>query len=170
MPTRFKGKFVFLAHPRTGSTATTSALEEAGGRRVGAHHHAFYECKEPCVSTIRNPYDVLATWFTLTPYETMSEFLAKYRHSYFTIDGRMFYFADSCERFLLYDNLQQEFAQLLRDFNIKPVKMKRLNRTPGKKPFPTLFTTETKDIIEERFAKDLELYRRLCADRDVSES
>jgi hypothetical protein len=169
MAIKFKNKFIFLAHPRTGSMATVAALEEAGGHRVGPHHHGFAQAnsKEITVSTIRNPYDVLATWYTLTDYTTVNRFLHNYKHTSFIVKGRIFYFADASDRFLLYDNLEQEYKKLLNDFNIKPPKLRRINTTPKKKPFMSVFTDADIQTIKTRFSKDLELYRRLCADRNI---
>jgi hypothetical protein len=163
MPVLIKRKILFLAHPRTASTATSSALCEVGGLRVGKHHHAFMypPSGEDIVCTIRNPYDVLATWFHLSGYKDVNDFLHEYHHSYMKIGGRLFYFSERSDHFLLYDTLAEDFARLLQTYRLRPQRLYRINTTSKKKPFMSYFNDEAKEFIEKTYAKDLELYRSL---------
>ena len=76
------GSFVYLAHPSTGSTATTTALLKIEGafmpldkRRTFGHHASMKQVMSVCgdqftgaeviFTAVRNPYDALASWFVL---------------------------------------------------------------------------------------------------------
>lgn len=169
MPILIKKKILFLAHPRTASQATVTALRKVGGVNAGAHHHAFMDAPqgETTVSTIRNPYDVLATWFQLSGYDNLNHFLTKYEHSFFKIDDRLFYFHAITERFLLYDTLASDFDCLLSDFGLEPQRLYRINTTPKKRPYQSYFDESAKEFVEELYAKDLELYRSLKEEREI---
>jgi len=164
MPIRVKNKFVFLHHPRTGGSATSAALKSVGGVQVGDGQHDFYQATadELTVCTLRNPYDVLASWFHMSPqYTDMCKFLEEFSHSYFTKKGQLFYFADASDIWLLYDQLQETFNLLLSAMGMKETRIYRINTTPGKKPFMDYFTPEAVSIVETKFARDLELYQSL---------
>jgi hypothetical protein len=76
------GSFVYLAHPSTGSTATTTALLKIEGafmpldrRKTFGHHATMTQALSVCedqltgreviFTAVRNPYDAIASWFVL---------------------------------------------------------------------------------------------------------
>jgi len=161
---RIPGKLVFLRHPRTGSSATAAALSKLGGIRVGDGQHQFVKAgkNEITVSTIRNPFDVLATWFILNmKYDKMEDFLRKYTHSDFRRRERLFYFAEYSDILLLYDKLQKQFNELMLSLRLSPTRIYRINTTSDKRPFMDYFDEKTIAIVEEMFVADLEVYRAL---------
>ena len=163
MSVRIDNKLLFLRHPRTGSTAVSDALIERGGIKAG-ENHAYIHAKESelVVSTIRNPYDVLATWFELQiVYDNMPKFLLNYAHSAFKHGDRLFYFADNSDVLLCYDTLQKDLDDLLTSLDIEPVVLKRVNVTPNKRPFIDYFNNISLDIVKTIYKKDLDCYNKL---------
>lgn len=164
MSVRIPGKLLFLRHPRTGSSATVAALIKNGAKKAG-EMHAFAQArgKEITVCTIRNPLDLLVSWYVLNPQWSgnFESFLIDYSHSAMVRDKMLHYFAARSDVLLLYDNLQQDFNGLLERFNLPPTRLYRHNTTSFKKPFKSYYTPETADIVTRIYKKDLALYERL---------
>ena len=164
MPVRIPNHLVFLHHPRTGGTATTRALLGVGGKKVGERNHDFFQATdaELTVCTLRDPYDVLASWFIMNPkYSKMSDFLFKYDHSEFRRNHRLFYFAEVSDIHLLYDDLEDCLNTLLNCLGLPNVRIPYLNATSNKAPYMEYYDEESISIVETLYSKDLEIYRRL---------
>lgn len=164
MAIRIRNKLVFLHHPRTGGSATSAALKTLGGEQAGDGQHSFFQAgaNELTVCTLRNPYDVLASWFHMSlHHETMPSFLETFSHSFFTQQGRLFYFAEVSDIWLLYDELQVRFNLLMDTLELPRTRIYRINTTSGKRSFMDYFDAESVALVEDKFAKDLEDYRSL---------
>ena len=154
-----RDKLLYLGHPRSASSATSVTLCRIGGRRVGPNHsYVKAPGKEITVSTLRNPLDLLATWFHLSDYDEMLTFIDEYQHDKFTQDGRLYYLAKYCDEFLVYDRLTEDFNALLQRFKLGKTRIYRFNTTPNKRPWQSYYTPELEAYVRERFAEDFALY------------
>ena len=184
------GKFVYLATPHTGSMAVAAALKNINGafsayhkpRGIG-HHATLKEVKRVCgdqltgaevvFTTIRNPYDVLATWYVRNEYHfqmrrleeqlerelTIRDFLElwlKLNTRPHLVNGRIFYHALECQKVIRYENLQGELNALMRKIPGTPgsVPLERENPTPSKKHWSLYFDDPTYAWINEHFQAD----------------
>jgi len=172
MSVRIPNKLLFLRHPRTGSTATVQALITLGARKAGGlHDFTPAKGKEITVSTIRNPFDLLASWFALNEgWTDFEKFLVDYKHSAMLKDGRFHYFANVSDELFLYDQLSEDLNTLLTRLKLPKVRIYRLNTTSGKKPFEEYYTETAKQIVRDLYAWDLELYEGLKTQRTRTQS
>ena len=148
------GKFIYLATMATGSERVAAGLKRIEGafaaydKRQGIGHHATLDqvrtvCgdqltkSEVIFTTIRNPYDMLVTWFlrnrdhfqmrrlkeTLKREPTFQEFIdvwlqfdaePKLRCRPYMVEGRIFYQAMTCSQVVRYENLQAELDGVMR--------------------------------------------------------
>ena len=155
------GKLVFLEHPRTGSTAIRAAIRKIGGHTRKRHSLVQPVGLERTVATVRNPYDLLVSWWLVIKERTGSwkdfgRFLDEYDNPNMLRDGRLFYF--EAYHLMRYETLQKDFNIVLSSARIRPVKLNRLNMTPGKLSYKSYYTPETIAIVKDRFAEDLEEY------------
>lgn len=165
-----KGKLIYLAHPRTASIATERGLAKALPWRCKktANHHARLDeitwklGNEKIITTIRDPLDMLASWWVVYPkyhhVMTFSEFIKTYDHCMMSIDGRLFYFLKDCDAYMTFENLQDDFDKIMKGYGFPTAKIPMTNITPNKKPFMTYHTDETITAMWERWPKDMEMY------------
>jgi len=152
------GKLLFLAHPRTGSMALRDALVvHAGGRHLADHHadhddprvHKVY-MGEPMVCVVRNPYDVLVTWWLKRgKSSTFLEFLQTYQDHNFTRRGKLFYHVDAPNVRVLRYETDDVFAEL-------GVHQWSSNVTKDKAPWQSYYTELEYKAANERFLDEFE--------------
>ena len=148
------GNIIFLGHARMASTAISEMLIRAGGERIGPNHEPWFgEGYKFCV--IRNPLDVLATWFVLNPqWKDMSSFLQNYNHRAMRRNGRLFYLVQYCDDYILYDHLEEE---LLIKYGAT-LNLERVGVTPGKMDYHHYFSPENVALARLIYRKDFALY------------
>ena len=142
------GSFIYLATMHTRSLATADALKKIEGafpgydKRRGVGHHArLADVKKACgdrltgtevvFTTVRNPYDLLASWFVrhgahyqmrlledrLGREGTFREFLEIWLSMDtlpYMLDKRLFYHADDAQIALRFETLQAQLDALMR--------------------------------------------------------
>lgn len=159
----FKGKAVFLEHPRTGSTAVREALKKIGGQPVTRHSYVKAQRDELTVVVIRNPFDVLVSWWLITGeregYKTFADFLVRGKdRSLMTVGGKLFYYTQHANVILRYENLAFELGNLLRALKLPQVILPQRNKTPRKMPYRSYYIPETISIVEDLYIGELERY------------
>lgn len=188
------GKFIYLATPHTGSIATTRALATLEGAVVsdlnevrdleiehlfpkGTHHSTRAQLRkmqpesfvgvEMAVTTIRNPYDLLVTWW-LRQKKVLEEHLGRevtFRHFVEVYDegmpggpylrnGKIFW--QDADHALRYERLQDDLDMFLERFRIEPVELGWTNVTTQKLPWPSYYDDETKAIVRRRFGEEID--------------
>lgn len=152
-------KLGFIAHPRTASTATAHVLMGMGFEIVHGHHE-FVEILNDdweVFCTVRNPYDVLVSWFYNKPREKpFSLWLPEFLDGCHLLQGeRMFFGQPLCHHILHYENLQDEFELLMSDFDLPLVEIPRRNVSARESTsFVGHYNFRTSQMVLERFAKD----------------
>ena len=157
----FRGVAVFLEHPRTGSTALREALKKIGGQPHSRHSFVKARQNEKTIVTVRNPYDVLVSWWLIIGeregYKTFADFLTRCNdRELMTKDGRLFYYDGDYT--LHYEQLDRDVGMVLRTLGLKQVTLKRRNPTPNKMPYQNYYTPETKAIVERVYGEELARY------------
>ena len=168
-----KDKFIYLAHPRTGSTATERALaaiyKSKGGIRTRPHHIGVAQCGREYVgqvtgnefifTTNRNPLDLIVSWWVCTPQQmSFIEFIRRYEHSDLDHQEDLFYFNYQCDKILCYEVLQSEINRLFESESwIKP-SLVITNKTVDKKPFMSYHTWNSFQAMWERWPNDMSNY------------
>jgi len=180
------GKFLYLATPHTASVATTHALAQLpeakttrlGGLEKFGHlpvaHHATRKDVEPyltgtevVVTTIRNPHDLVVTWWVrqqgavkhyLGPGATFLDFVKNVDKVIgpsgpFLQDGQLFW--HDVDRVLRYENLETDLNSLLVELNLPIVTLELKNVTKDKEHWRSYYDEESFEVVRARFEKEL---------------
>jgi len=169
MSTILPGKFVFLYHPRTASCATKRALVAVGGKpgpvgKPAGHHGKLARSliastpDIPIICTIRNPYDVVASYAAYRWPNTKkgpAEFAETHSDRDFCRDGRLYYHAADATRFIRYECLYAELHQLLDEYKLPLGAFPFVGETESKK----FRTRSLEDVVKDRFPDDVQFWR-----------
>lgn len=157
------GRLLYLAHPRTASMATKAALLRLGGKDIRPHHAEFTRSAvreryggEPVVTVIRDPRDVLATWWLKAgrhEHSTPADFIAHYTNSsHFVRDGLLFYHVRHAHHVIRYEEgIAEGFAALGLSIDLEAA-----NVTQGKLGWREYLDGAAIDAMRERFGAELE--------------
>lgn len=151
------GKLVFFAVPRTGSQAIRQGLERMCKENhipfctLNKHHCSpeemsqFSTGKELVISTIRDPLDLMVTWWKLilqAEFTTFVNFIQNFNHSHMIQNETFFWITMNWEKYwkihriLRYeDGLQDELNQALEHLELPQIQLETVQSTPDKKPF-----------------------------------
>ena len=106
---------------------------------------------------MRNPFDILASWFVLNKQRSMLKFIETYEHSEMTKGGLLYYHKPDSDTLLNYAYLEEELNLLLAGFDLGPIRIPRLNVTEGKKHFMSYYTEPgCFAAMKKRFGKELD--------------
>jgi hypothetical protein len=114
---------------------------------------------EVSVTAIRNPYDLLVTCW-LRQWARLKLNLRAYLQlliddedragmGVYVRDGRLFWM--NADRYMHYENLQEELSSLLHELGLENVELPRKNVTPEKQPWWTYYDVESRKFAEEKF-------------------
>ncbi len=171
-------KLVYLAHTRVASNATVNALGQIGAIYIdtgewggGTGHHAVFPeiikhfpfDDELRVSTVRNHYDALVTWWIRYTQKGKGnpdflEFLKdKVADSPFVKDNRLYNrHLPYTDHVLRYENLQADLDALLLSLALPKVELQAINVTLGKQNYATYYTPAIKDFVDDIFGDEIQ--------------
>ncbi len=153
-------KVAFIAHPRTASTATAHVLMQMGFVIEDSHH----SCPTwdldgwDVICTVRNPFDVLVSWFYNQPREKpFTQWLPEFLDGCSFMQGeRMFFGQPICNHVMYYENLQDDFEYVMNAVGLPMVKIPRRNVSVnrGERSFMGYYNPRTSRMVIERFHRD----------------
>lgn len=112
---------------------------------------------EELVTTVRNPYDLIATWYVRSKTDMpMRRWIRDYDKPPHIRDGRMYYHANPGVTLLKFEGLQTSFDRFCARFGLGPWKLPHHNQTPQKSPWDYYFDEESYVIIRHRFGPEIE--------------
>lgn len=180
-------KFTFRFHPRTGSTATSAALMTLADT-TKLHHHKTGVPGPVTACTIRNPLDVMTSWYAMysrqpnkgrqkatsqdgkpashlsmsVKPQPLSEFAASFAVQAFVgpgSTGRMFYHLPT-DVVLRWEHLEGDLRRFLHELGLPPVKLPHLERTAGKQYWRAYYVDDphAETVLRERFPLDFEAW------------
>ena len=171
------GKFLYLGTPRCGSSAVHDALKNVPEVKLFHQHITVPEIKrvhsglgpELRMATVRNPYDLVVTWWLRARRNdrvTLLEFVRDFQHRLFERDGRLFYLCTDDVEILRYETLQEDLDRNLAKAGVRPVVLDRVNVTEGKRDWRSYYGPEEIAAVEERFGHEMDRYgyERLSSD------
>jgi len=147
-------RLIYLANPRTGSTATATALMGIGFEKVGRHHEAVKVGKGwVSFGVVRNHWDAALSWVLAHNYPMTVESLRKALDNEYVSENKMWGY-HSPDFLLRYEKLEQE----LNDFLFAPVKLPRENVSTNRKGrhYREFYDAETRCYIWDRFKDEIE--------------
>ena len=160
-----KKKVAFIAHPRTASVAMVETLLGMGFSKIGSHHQ-FDEawCLETTFSVVRNPFDMMVSWYYFKRREEglsfedwLTIFLKDPPHY---IKYGLFPGQHLCTYILWYENLQEEFDELMLEVGLPQTEIVKSNvskRREGRN-FMDVHTDVTLKMTERFFQVDIESF------------
>ena len=153
--------FTFRFHPRTGSTATAKALMTLPHtKRLEHHSEGVAGPVTACV--IRNPLDMMASWFALYTREasakkSLSQWCRTLAVQAFVGSGppRMFYHLPT-DHVLIYDYLEVDLNLFLLTLGLPAVELELTDPTTDKRPWREYFDEDpdAEGILRARFPLD----------------
>ena len=157
----FPRKLIVLEHPRTGSSAVRAALKSIGGRTRGRHTLVKPTQGEMVAATVRNPYDIVVSWWLNTKgkWHTLkfSDFVSDYiGNSLFTRGGKLFYFMDHVTMMMRYETLERDLTNVLKLVQLPPVSLKHTNITENKLPYTSYYTPAIQEAVAQRWGDEIE--------------
>lgn len=170
MAVLLRGKLLFLAHPRTASTALRDALLERGGEKVSSHHAGLEDSvvqkahrKEPVLTVVRNPYDILVSWWIVRTHnrphtQPLSNFISSFNDSKgnFVRQGRLLYHSFDADHVVRYESLDEDLNRALTSCGLGRLNLRRLNETKAKtKPWQSYYDQEAVDAANKRFGDEI---------------
>lgn len=116
-----------------------------------------YTGEEIVFSTVRNPYDLIATWWALDQYgyPSLAEFVDGVNEERF---NNLDYLVKQGSRFIRYERLNEDLDALLNEVGLEPVTVPRLNQTPSKKPWREYYNADSFAAVNRRFSAYFDLY------------
>lgn len=152
-------KVAFIAHPRTASSATGHTLLQMGFTIVGNHHSLESGREDWTVGcTVRNPFDVMVSWYHNKPREEKSFALWLPRFidecHYFDDNHLMFYGQPYATHVLRFENLQKEFDKFCFDAKLCPRQILPRNVSTRKEVYYMSYYNENAKLVVERFRDD----------------
>lgn len=119
-------------------------------------HVEMYTEKEHVVTTMRNPYDLVITWWIMyrdkAGFRTLADFVNEYGGM--DLDA----WARDATRILRYEHLSEDLNKLLEECEMEPVELPHVNKSSGKREWQDYYDRESLDAVNKRFAHWFEKY------------
>ncbi len=110
----FHNKLIFFEHPRTASTSLRHVLIQVGGQPHKRHKFIKPRHREKTVSTVRNPFDLLVSWWLIIGerqgFATFQDFIVRCRDPFMVRNERLFYFLET-DYILRFETLEEDVEQ-----------------------------------------------------------
>lgn len=128
-------KMCFIAHPRTASTAIGKVLLEKLDFEQMINHHGFkselLNSSWTVFATVRDPFDLLVSWYwykARCQNQSFQEWLPVFlKESNEFLDKGLFFGLPHCTHVLRYENLQDDFNQVLVEAGFPPTEIPKHN-------------------------------------------
>lgn len=163
--------YIFLFNPRTGSRALKKALcsVEKDYTVTNRHHASPKQVREACkqftfrpvYAVVRNPADQMASWYqhvSTSQFKSFDEFCEKYSNGYL-LSNRLNIFENVPDIDIEYFCFDIGLAEIVRRMTSRRVQMEHIGKS--KKSPSEIITPRSLQIIEQRFPKDVELYKEV---------
>ena len=151
-------RLIYLANPRTGSTATATALMGIGFEKVGRHHEAVKVGKGwVSFGVVRNHWDAALSWVLAHNYPMTVESLRKALDNEYVSENKMWGY-HSPDFLLRYEHLKNELDLTLLFYDLGPVKLPRENVSHNRKGrhYREIYDSKMRDYIWDRFKDEIE--------------
>jgi len=130
-------KVSFIAHPRTASVAMAETLLSMGFKQIGSHHQMRESwCLNTTFSVVRNPFDMMVSWYYFKRREndmSFEDWLSRFlKDPPDYISSGLFFGHRLCTDILWYENLQEEFDELMKRVGLPQTDIVRSNVSEGR--------------------------------------
>ena len=174
------GKLLYLRSPHTASVATERAITlaspdalvivpghctmeeilrgQAHSKESAVLASVLRIGDETIVTTVRNPYDVIVTWWLRATRGEGSfvAFIREFDQKPQINDGEIFTHIKHCDVVMRYEDLDQDFSGLMDILGLPRTVIPVDNMTPGKEPWQTYYDDEALEAVNLRFGVEIE--------------
>jgi len=153
-------KVIYIAHPRTASSATGHILLKMGFKILGDHHQVIPERitgEHLVFSTVRHPLDVFVSWYHNKKREQNSfkEWLPIFIHDCHYISNGLFYGQKYCTHVIHFETLQDDFDAVCNDAGFRPRTIPHRNVSKGRRSdYLSYYDNELLELVLKRFRDD----------------
>ena len=155
-------EIVYIAHPRTASSATSHVLLKNGFEIVTGHHHVDPELIPPeyrVMMTVRNPFDVLVSWYYNQKREQKSftEWLPVFLNaSVPLLDDGLFFGQKYATHVMRYETLQDDFDDVCHSLGLSKmtIPFRNVSKQREGHQFMGHYNFRTAMMVTERFHQD----------------
>ena len=164
-------KMIYLAHPRTASTATAAFLQTIGFEPSHGHHSMMWSPGCPITedergeyevfTTIRNHYDTLVSWFHVYLDTALTELPIIEASFYRSLDPKYvkphslwWMHMPDADVILRYETLDEDLSLLL-GLDVE-VPFKNVSRRRGDKHYSAFYSERAREHAEARFSEEIE--------------
>lgn len=142
----------YIAHPKTASIATTSALKRNGWVEIGGHHGL---CPHPAgskvISVVRDPMDWLVSWYHyLGAKGEFKDFLTTFANP-LQIDGMHFFGVYCSTHVIFYDSLQVGWDAVMDDIRRPRITLEHENVSLDRSGVSDYYDNETFELFLKRW-------------------
>ena len=138
-------------------------------KKIGQPHkrHTVVAGREKTVSTVRNPFDLLVSWWLIIGerqgYSNFGDFITNCRDPFMVRREKLFYFLET-DYILRFENLEEDLNNVLRKHRIRTIKLPHYNATEDKKHFTQYYNDVTRSLVIARFSAEIERFGYGCID------
>lgn len=153
---------IFIAHPRTASTATAHVLMQKGFEIIGDHHYVDHECiprDYKVICTVRNPFDLMVSWYHNKPREQpFALWLPEFLDGCHYLQDRIFYGQPYATHVMHFEYLQEDFDQIAKQVGLPQTEIPPRNVSRERKvkgfPFIAYYDFRLARMMINRFLQD----------------
>lgn len=173
MAALLRGKFAFLATPRTASHSVVRALvDQCGAEDIRPPHLPLEDLpvtgNEFVFTTVRNPYEIVVTdwlktagpWSRKGPIEarvSLLDYIRRWDELHQQPGEReLFTHLEVADEVMRYENLEADFARVMAQLGWEELRLPHLNPTAGRHPWYDYVDEEAFEAIHQRFGQDFE--------------
>lgn len=164
--------FIFIHNPKTGGSSIRGALLPQYGRTDKQHAGLFpprgYQSIPHRIAVVRNPYDRIVSGYEFSQKKKDPKDKTPFDEWVLSDEPWMIgpfdfcrvpqsYWTWGCNRILRFERLEQQFNEVMYEFNID-VKLPHLNQSKRGRDFRSYYTKETYNVVTDRFKPDLIKY------------
>jgi len=158
-------RLVYLASPRTASTATSEALKKQAGFAPYRDHHGGFRENDvlrrsdwKAFTVVRNPWDTVVSWafWNSKPVETLTpDFIEEtlmVAHKWISY-YKLFLLADQADVICRFENLESDLSAVVgKPLTLHP---KNVSEWREKRPYQEFYTPEGREYVAERFNSEI---------------
>jgi hypothetical protein len=162
----------YIAHPKTASSATQRVLRAMGAKIYGNHHSVDGQWCRPIlesggviISTIRNPFDLLVSWYfhyaqrrpnqVMEPFSKWLPWLVANPNDY--IKRGLFFGLPWTTHVVRYENLQEDFNAALIAADLPPTTLESFNVSHKRegRPYQEMYDSDLIHLVWANFRNDI---------------
>jgi hypothetical protein len=156
--------------PKTGTRSVEKVLRGLGAKKLAGRHGVDKAALRDCravYSTLRNPFDVLVSWFHYRPpagvrdksFEMWFDLSVRQGRNGYLNRGRALPHATLADRFMRHENgLASELNRMLTEVGREPAEVPHIGAAENRRGYRAYYSPALRDEVMERFHLDFDTF------------